>query len=150
MKITDIVAFVNNKFSLDIASERRGNIDIQARALYYKLSVDNTKTTLKKIGKEVNRTEDTVQHSLIHTWPFALSSNEKIKDAYQEFRFWDVEKQTNLELLSNLNKKYHKTISNSERFIGLISEISDDDRKLEELYERIGNSVKMLKSARYC
>lgn len=173
MKLKDIKNFVDTEFDIDISENTRKREYVEARCLYYKLSKEFTKLSLKRIGAILHRNYATVLHSLNNVWDHAIVTNEDVYDAYYKFK--DMIAELNKEVendytltqrLANAKKEIAamravglgdyqalkdelEALKNeNKRFNDLISQL-DDDRKKEELYFRLESAVKLLKSAVY-
>lgn len=178
MKLLDIKQFVDDEFAIDIARNTRKREYVEARSLYYKLAKENTRLSLERIGGFIRRDHATVLHGLNNVWYQAIVGNEEILESYDKFKsvlsrhklleesvrdyngdltaeLVETKKELHqlkkigLHEFESIKKELEDIKSGKDKFALLISEVSDDDRKLNDLYFRMSAAVRMIKSAQY-
>ena len=83
-KLREIIRFVEARTGVIISKKDRQTGVIDARALYYKIAMKDTRASMNVIGKIVGKSHATVIHSRRNVFPF-IESNDFYMDIYREF-----------------------------------------------------------------
>lgn len=154
--IEEIRNYVESKTGLDISRKTRKRQYVDARALYYKLSRENTDASLEEIGALVNRDHSSVVHSVLHCFDAVYKFNPLIRNIYDDFQPILVacpETLTKQEInnIVSENKALRARLEYVEnrngRMIDLVAKVPEE--ALDDFFSRASAMITMLQSARY-
>ena len=83
-RLREIVRFVEVRTGVVISEKDRHTGVIDARALYYKIALKDTRSSINVIGKVVGKSHATVIHSRKNVFPF-IEDNDLYMNIYREF-----------------------------------------------------------------
>jgi len=146
-KLKSIVEFVNRRVGLDIMLPSRRVDVIDARALYYKIALKETRASMNVIGKIVGKSHATVIHTRNNVFPL-LEKDDFYMNIYREYFGQEIKKDViraiDNEILTD-NEKLYRGLSDDDKRIyderaSLVLKSfewkrKDDER--EEVFEKI-------------
>jgi hypothetical protein len=146
-KLKSIVEFVNIKAGLDIMLTSRRVDVIDARALYYKIALRDTRASMSVIGRIVGKSHATVIHTRKNVFPLLEQDDFYMniyRDYFDENVDRDVIKTIDNEVLTK-NERLYRNLSDEDKIIyderaSLVLKSfewkrKDDER--EEVFEKI-------------
>lgn len=136
----DIKIYVNELYSLDIMRNTRKRQYVEARAFYYKLCKDITKSSLTEIGDSVNRNHTSVLHSLRNVIHF-LDKEEIVKGNLHFGNVINLNKSA-YEYLKYKNGDLTKKLKKANKIIDLIPSIKNVFDRLEDLSPEQKENIK--------
>ena len=158
----EIIRFINTELNIDITKKKKTNDYVFARAVYYKLSKELTKTSLAEIGRQVNKDHCSVLHNLKNFEQIVkIPKFKKLYDTFKEYpieedrtNFLEVIKineQIRTELI-DIKQKHRKLLEDIEQNNRIEANKMEDllqglnEEQLELVHIRLEAMVKMIKS----
>ena len=158
----EIIRFINTELNIDITKKKKTNDYVFARAVYYKLSKELTKTSLAEIGRQVNKDHCSVLHNLKNFEQIVkIPKFKKLYDTFKEYpieedrtNFLEVIKineQIRTELI-DIKQKHRKLLEDIEQNNRIEANKMEDllqglnEEQLELVHIRLEAMVKMIKT----
>ncbi len=144
IKLKRIKDYVDNCAGYDIGTKLRTTEVVSYRTLYFKLAIDTTHYTLKKIGNVVNRDHATVLHS--KKLFDELMSNEYFKSLEEVYKIEVLGEQVNapyrdIMQYNKLKEKYNKLLSHKIS-LSTVLKISEQLTINEQAYRKLSEEEK--------
>jgi len=118
-RLKTIVEFVTRRTGADILAKSRQTDVTDARALYYKIALKDTRASMNVIGKIVGKSHATVIHTRNNVFPL-LERDDFYMNIYREFFGEeikeDVIRDIDCQVLTN-NEKMYRELSEEDRRI---------------------------------